>query len=148
MLQLLTTRSIRRGTALRHVSYPAKWEGLVTKELNGAHSLTHSLTHSLSAYSLADSPTYELAHPGKAVSTLEWTTPEGIKIKPLYTEVDVNKDANKESQAAPGTLTHSLLIFIDVTHSLATGRYLPVYQRSLREYVHRQALDGAAIRGV
>ena len=32
----LTTRSLRHLLAARrHASYPAKWEGLVTKELNG-----------------------------------------------------------------------------------------------------------------
>lgn len=56
--------------------YPAAWEKLATKEIKG-----------------------------QPVTSLEWTSPEGIKLKPLYTAADVNNnaagvDVNKEE--APG----------------------------------------------
>jgi len=102
MLQLrqLTTRSIGRCISRYNSNYPVKWEGLVTKELNGICLLTRFYAYLCTCILIV--------YLGKAASTLEWTTPEGIKIKPLYTEIDVNKDANKENQAAPGTFSHSL----------------------------------------
>ena len=35
-------------------------------------------------------------------STLEWHTPEGIVLKPLYTEADVNPDKDLNDVDVPG----------------------------------------------
>jgi hypothetical protein len=61
------------NVARRGVSYPSKWEKLAKKELGG-----------------------------KEVQTLNFETPEGITLKPLYTPADVSKEANPETAEAPG----------------------------------------------
>jgi methylmalonyl-CoA mutase cobalamin-binding domain/chain len=67
-------RRVPRATLFRNAStsYPSSWEKLARKEINGD------------------------------VSSLEWTSPEGIKIKPLYTGVDLDASRNVESEEAPG----------------------------------------------
>ena len=54
-------------------SYPAQWTTLATKELGG-----------------------------KSPDTLVWKSPEGIDVKPLYTQHDVDASKDVNSCEAPG----------------------------------------------
>lgn len=59
--------------SLTHVKYPTEWATKATKELRG-----------------------------KDPSTLEWRSPEGVTLKPLYTASDLDPSLNPEQQEAPG----------------------------------------------
>ena len=75
MLRLIGIKNVRsQFKALRTLSsYPPKWEKLASKELHG-----------------------------KDPSSLEWKSPEGITLKPLYTASDLDPSKPVENEEAPG----------------------------------------------
>jgi methylmalonyl-CoA mutase len=67
------TQKILRSSSLSLSSYPKAWEALAKKEIKGAE-----------------------------ISSLEWKSPEGITLKPLYTGTDLDQSKNIDEQEAPG----------------------------------------------
>ena len=70
----LVQLALRQSTKRPFATYPANWEKLATKELDG-----------------------------KSPTTLEWKSPEGIVIKPLYTATDLDPSKDINAEEAPGT---------------------------------------------
>lgn len=75
MLRLFGNRTVSQSfRAVRALSaYPAKWNSLAQKELKGQDG-----------------------------SSLEFKTPEGIPLKPLYTAHDLDPSRNVDNEEAPG----------------------------------------------
>lgn len=71
--KIVQKSTLRNGLRCLSSNYPPGWQAMTTKELKG-----------------------------KGPETLEWRTPEGITIKPLYTELDVNPNADPETVEVPG----------------------------------------------
>jgi methylmalonyl-CoA mutase len=70
----LSTRfNLSRKILRSNSSYPKAWETLAKKEIKGAE-----------------------------ISSLEWKSPEGILLKPLYTATDLDKTKDPSEQEAPG----------------------------------------------
>jgi methylmalonyl-CoA mutase len=68
-------RARRRGRALSTASYPPEWQTLATKELRGSGATTPA--------------------------DLEWITPEGIRLRPLYTETDASPSSSSSIPPPP-----------------------------------------------
>lgn len=73
MLRFRKCLPIARNFIRSSSSYPKSWESLAKKEIKGAE-----------------------------ISSLEWKSPEGLVMKPLYTAVDIDKNKKVDEQEAPG----------------------------------------------
>jgi methylmalonyl-CoA mutase len=73
----LPIKSVIRSTFSTEIPYPQAWKTLAKKEIKG-----------------------------KDVETLTWFSPEGIPIKPLYTEADIDSSVDVNNVEAPGVFPY------------------------------------------
>jgi hypothetical protein len=111
-----------RGAVRCLANYPEGWTPLAEKELRG-----------------------------KPLDSLQWHTPEGITIKPLYSQEDVKELKIAQGEACRGWLSPSCPpMWHHVTGAVMfnSAWAVPLHAGAVRDHVYGQALDHPAVCGL